>query len=193
AHRARAHFHCRERAPRRPAARRTARAKALRRRPRERALLVLRGRNLDARLRARVPGRALAMSPGRLGLAILLGPVTWLVCLEADYALVPWACSRAEAGLAALFAVGAVALAAARRRGPVPARPRAAARRLAGLARARGRRRRPHDRARGRFAARRARAREPRRPHDPAHAAHGRRRTAARGRPPIGRLRRCAA
>jgi len=41
------------------------------------------------------------MSPGRLGLAILLGPVTWLVCLEADYALVPWACSRAEAGLAA--------------------------------------------------------------------------------------------
>ena len=28
------------------------------------------------------------MSPGRLGLAILLGPVTWLVCLEADYALV---------------------------------------------------------------------------------------------------------
>ena len=52
------------------------------------------------------------MSPGRLGLAILLGPVTWLVCLEADYALVPWACSRAEAGLAALFAVAAVALTA---------------------------------------------------------------------------------
>jgi len=52
------------------------------------------------------------MSPGRLGLAILLGPVTWLVCLEADYALVPWACSRAEAGLAALCAVAAVALTA---------------------------------------------------------------------------------
>src|SRR5439155_22458563 len=78
----------------------------------ERALVVLRGRNLAARLRARVPGRALAMSPGRLGLAILLGPVTWLGCLEADYALVPWACSRPEAGLAALFAVAAVALTA---------------------------------------------------------------------------------
>ena len=52
------------------------------------------------------------MSSGRLGLAILLGPVTWLACLEADYALVPWACSRPETGLAALFAVAAVALTA---------------------------------------------------------------------------------
>ena len=52
------------------------------------------------------------MSSGRLGLAILLGPVTWLACLEADYALVPWACSRPEAGFAALFAVAAVALTA---------------------------------------------------------------------------------
>jgi hypothetical protein len=51
------------------------------------------------------------MSPGRLWLAIVIGPLAWLVYLETAYALVPWACRRPTAGMIALLAAGVVALA----------------------------------------------------------------------------------
>jgi hypothetical protein len=51
------------------------------------------------------------LSPRRLWLAILIGPLAWLVFLQAAYALVPSACRRPTGGMIALFAVAALALA----------------------------------------------------------------------------------
>lgn len=51
------------------------------------------------------------MSARRLWLAIIIGPVAWLVYLQTAYALVPWACRRPTGGLIALFAAGVLALA----------------------------------------------------------------------------------
>jgi hypothetical protein len=51
------------------------------------------------------------MSGRRLWLAILIGPLAWLVYLQTAYALVPWACRRPTGGLIALLAAGVLALA----------------------------------------------------------------------------------
>jgi hypothetical protein len=53
------------------------------------------------------------MSGGRLWLAIVIGPLAWLMFLEAAYALVPWACRRPTAGMIALVGASVVALALA--------------------------------------------------------------------------------
>ena len=45
--------------------------------------------------------------------AIVVGPLAWLVFLEAEYALVPWACDRAGGQRLALIVLAAVMLAAA--------------------------------------------------------------------------------
>jgi hypothetical protein len=51
------------------------------------------------------------MTGRRLWLAIVIGPLAWLVYLTTAYALVPWACRRPTGGLIALLAAGMVALA----------------------------------------------------------------------------------
>jgi hypothetical protein len=51
------------------------------------------------------------VSPGRLWLAIVIGPLAWLAYLQTAYALVPWACKRPAGGIIALLAVGVFALA----------------------------------------------------------------------------------
>ena len=51
------------------------------------------------------------MSPGRLWLPIVIGPLAWLVYLEIAYALVPLACRRPTAGRIALHVTAALALA----------------------------------------------------------------------------------
>jgi hypothetical protein len=51
------------------------------------------------------------MSARRLWLAIVIGPLAWLVYLETAYALVPWACRRPTGGMIALLAAGVLALA----------------------------------------------------------------------------------
>ena len=51
------------------------------------------------------------MSARRLWLAIVIGPLAWLVYLQTAYALVPWACRRPTGGLIALLAAGVLALA----------------------------------------------------------------------------------
>lgn len=57
------------------------------------------------------PGGAAAMTRRRLWLAVLIGPLAWLVFLQSAYALVPSACTR-PAGVM-LFLQGAAALALA--------------------------------------------------------------------------------
>ena len=44
--------------------------------------------------------------------AIVVGPLAWLVFLEAEYALVPWACDRAGGHRGVLYVVAVVMLAA---------------------------------------------------------------------------------
>lgn len=51
------------------------------------------------------------MKPGRLWLAIVIGPLAWLAYMQTAYALVPWACRRPTAGMVTLLAVGVLALA----------------------------------------------------------------------------------
>ena len=51
------------------------------------------------------------MSAGRLWLAVVIGPLAWLVYLQTAYALVPWACRRPTAGKISLLAAGVLALA----------------------------------------------------------------------------------
>ncbi|HXU90273.1 MAG TPA: hypothetical protein VFQ62_15575 [Methylomirabilota bacterium] len=51
------------------------------------------------------------MTARRLWLAIVVGPLAWLVYLTTAYALVPWACRRPTGGMIALLAAGVVALA----------------------------------------------------------------------------------
>ena len=51
------------------------------------------------------------MRPGRLWLAIVIGPLAWLAYMQTAYALVPWACRRPTAGMIALLVTGALALA----------------------------------------------------------------------------------
>ncbi len=51
------------------------------------------------------------MSPGRLWLAILVGPLAWLIYLQTAYALVPWTCKRPTGAMIALLAAGVLALA----------------------------------------------------------------------------------
>ena len=51
------------------------------------------------------------MNARRLWLAIIIGPIAWLVYLQTAYALVPWACRRPTGGLIALLAAGVLALA----------------------------------------------------------------------------------
>jgi hypothetical protein len=51
------------------------------------------------------------MKPGRLWVAIVIGPLAWLAYLQTAYALVPWACRRPTAGMVTLLAVGVIALA----------------------------------------------------------------------------------
>ena len=51
------------------------------------------------------------MTARRLWLAIVIGPLAWLVYLTTAYALVPWACRRPTGGLITLLAAGVVALA----------------------------------------------------------------------------------
>jgi hypothetical protein len=51
------------------------------------------------------------MSPGRLWVPIVLGPLAWLVYLQTAYALVPLACRRPTAGTIALPLTAVVALA----------------------------------------------------------------------------------
>jgi len=51
------------------------------------------------------------MTARRLWLAIVIGPLAWLVYLATAYALVPWACRRPTGGMIALLAAGVVALA----------------------------------------------------------------------------------
>jgi hypothetical protein len=51
------------------------------------------------------------MRSRRLWLAVLIGPIAWLVYLQTAYALVPWACRRPTGGMIALLAAGGVALA----------------------------------------------------------------------------------
>jgi hypothetical protein len=51
------------------------------------------------------------MSPRRLWLAIIIGPLAWLIYLQTAYMLVPWACRRPTGGLIALLAAGVLALA----------------------------------------------------------------------------------
>jgi hypothetical protein len=51
------------------------------------------------------------LSPRRLWLAILIGPLAWLAFLQTAYALVPGACRRPTGGMIALLAAAALALA----------------------------------------------------------------------------------
>jgi hypothetical protein len=51
------------------------------------------------------------MSRRRLWLAILIGPLAWLVYLQTAYALVPWACKRPTGGMIVLLGAGVLALA----------------------------------------------------------------------------------
>ena len=51
------------------------------------------------------------MTSGRLWLAVVIGPVAWLIYLQTAFALVPWACNRPVGGMIALLAAGVLALA----------------------------------------------------------------------------------
>jgi hypothetical protein len=51
------------------------------------------------------------MSAPRLWLTIVLGPIVWLIYLQAAYALVPWACRRPTGGMLMLGGTALVALA----------------------------------------------------------------------------------
>ena len=51
------------------------------------------------------------MSSRRLWLAIIIGPVAWLIYLQTAYALVPGACRRPMGGMIARLAAGVLALA----------------------------------------------------------------------------------
>jgi hypothetical protein len=57
------------------------------------------------------PGRAVALTRRRLWLAVLIGPLAWLVFVQTAYALVPSACTRPTGVM--LFLQGAAALALA--------------------------------------------------------------------------------